>query len=262
MITKQRHNLMLEMIRDKKTVSISQLAKELGISNVTARRDVEFLEKQSKNVIRIRGGAEWKADLPDYSTKDLNDRFQQQYEKNRLEKQQIARKASSLIEQNESVIIDAGSTTFHLAQSLDSQKRITAFLTAVNIAEALEEKENITKVLMGGIFRSRTTTIVSSVLKDSLSTLYADKVFIGVSGVSLEKGFTCHDLLEVEVKRMLARSAREVYWLADSSKINTIASFQVLDLESHHTIITDDKIESSILEQLRQRVNVMIAERR
>ncbi|WP_050179727.1 DeoR/GlpR family DNA-binding transcription regulator [Domibacillus robiginosus] len=261
MITKQRHNLMIEMIKDKKTVSISQLAKELGISSVTARRDVEFLEKQFKNIIRIRGGAEWKADLPEYSTKGLNDRFQQQYEKNKEEKQQIARKASSLIQDYESVIIDAGSTTFHLAQYLDSQKKITAFLTAVNIAEALEEKENITKVLMGGIFRSRTTTIVSSVLKDSLSELYADKVFIGVSGVSLEKGFTCHDLLEVEVKRMLAHSAREVYWLADSSKLDTIASFQVLDLESRHTIITDDKIDSSILEQLKQKVNVIIAER-
>ncbi|PKG24661.1 DeoR/GlpR family DNA-binding transcription regulator [Niallia nealsonii] len=258
MITKKRHDLMLEMIKKSKTVSIMDLANELGISQVTARRDIEHLEKNTNKIAKIRGGAEWKETSSTSSTDYLNTRFYEQYEKNKDKKERIAQKAAVFIQEKDNIIIDAGSTMLHLARFIDNSKKITAFLTAVNIAEELEHKSLVTKILMGGVFRSRTTTMISSMIEQSLSNIYADKVFVGASALSIQHGFSCNDILEADVKKILLKSANEIFWLVDSAKFDNIASFQISEIQANHTIITDDGLDPKLIKEFGKKAKLII----
>lgn len=249
---------MLELIKKSKAVSIMDLANELGISQVTVRRDIEYLEKSTNKIARVRGGAEWKENSSTSSNDYLNKRFYEQYEKNKEKKERIAKKAASLIQEKDNIIIDAGSTMLQLARSINNTKKITAFLTAVNIAEELEHKDLVTKILMGGVFRSRTTTMISSMIEQSLSNIYADKVFIGASALSIQHGFSCNDILEADVKKTLLKSANEVFWLIDSSKFDNSASFQISEIQPQHTIITDDGLDSALIKEFGKKAKLII----
>nr|WP_150960051.1 DeoR/GlpR family DNA-binding transcription regulator [Aneurinibacillus sp. XH2] len=261
MIPKKRQEVILEMLKQQKTVSVSEIVQHLRISEMTARRDLEYLESHVHSVVRIRGGAQWMGDSLEVSNTYLNDRFHKQHSRNTEQKTAIGQLAASLVEDDETIIIDAGSTAIQLAKHLDGKRRLTAFVTAVNIAEELEDKEGIMKFLVGGVFRSKTTTLVSPFIEQTLTNIYADKVFIGVTGVSLSHGFTCNDFLEADVKRHLTRSGKEIYWLVDSSKLNAIASFQIAGIEGPHTIITDSGIDPDMKREIGRRCGVLVAER-
>ncbi|MEH7252804.1 DeoR/GlpR family DNA-binding transcription regulator [Neobacillus niacini] len=266
MITTKRIECLMNFIEDKKMVSIQEIAKRFDISVVTARRDVEHLEENTPNIKKVRGGAVWQESKSGVSenngniSKDyLNDRFLKQSKTNQNEKKQIALEASSLLKNGNSILIDAGSTMYEFAKCISPNVTITAFITAMNIAEVLEDMENITKIVLGGVFRSKTTTMVSSMMEQMISSIYVDKLFIAATGLSFTHGFTCNDILEADVKKTLLKSAKEVYWLVDSSKVGKISSFQISSFNSSHTIITDDKIQPENLRELEKLINVIIA---
>jgi DeoR/GlpR family transcriptional regulator of sugar metabolism len=256
----------MNFIEDKKMVSIQEIAERFDISVVTARRDVEYLEESTPNIKKVRGGAVWQENESgvnknngNISKEYLNDRFLKQSKTNQNEKKQIALEASSLLINGNSILIDAGSTMYEFAKCISPNVTITAFITAMNIAEVLEDMENITKIVLGGVFRSKTTTMVSSMMEQMISTIYVDKLFIAATGLSFTHGFTCNDILEADVKKTLLKSAKEVYWLVDSSKVGKISSFQISPFNSSHTIITDDKIQPENLRELEKLMNVIIA---
>ncbi|WP_180320114.1 DeoR/GlpR family DNA-binding transcription regulator [Peribacillus loiseleuriae] len=265
MITSKRHELLLQFIEKNKMVSIHDIVDLFTISSVTARRDVEFLEKNTGNVKKIRAGAVWQDSTSsnegreNASTKYLNNRFIEQSGKQSHEKGMIAKKAATLIQNNESIMMDAGSTIFQLAKCLSPQLSATVFITAMNIAEELEHYEKITKIVLGGVFRSKATTMVSSMMEQLISSVYVDKLFIASTGLSFSHGFTCNDILEADVKKQLLKSAKEVFWLVDSSKIGSISSFQISDFDPTHTIVIDDRIHHEDLEKLKSRMKVIIA---
>jgi DeoR/GlpR family transcriptional regulator of sugar metabolism len=261
MIIKKRHNQILEMIKTHKTLSIAEIAEKLQISEITARRDLEFLDNNTKLLVRIRGGAQWVEDQPEPNTAYLNDRYSERYAKNQQEKTAIGKLAAALIKEDETIIIDAGSSAIQLAKHVDGKKRITAVVTAINVAEELEGKEGVVTVITGGVFRSRTTTLISPFIEQSLMSIYADKVFIGVAGVSMSHGFTDNDLLETDVKKILCSSGREIYWLVDSSKVGLIASFHISKILPNHTIITDYGISPQMKDELGKMCRVLVAER-
>ncbi|RBW68300.1 DeoR/GlpR family DNA-binding transcription regulator [Bacillus taeanensis] len=258
MIPEKRQVAILELLKLKKMVSIEDIVKELNISGMTARRDLNHIEKSSNLIVRVRGGAKLVENSPEANSSYLNDRFQQQYCRHRAEKAAIGKKAASLIEDNETILIDAGSTTFHFARHLDG-KNITAIVTAANIAEELEGREGISTILTGGIFRSRVTTLLNPLSANILTQFYADKVFMGVTGISASHGFMCHDFLEADVKKILLQSGKAVYWLADSSKLNKVSTIQIADWQPHYWLITDDGIDVEIKEELGSKCRLIIA---
>jgi len=262
-ILKKRHDQIIEMLKAKKTVSIEEIVDELQISEITARRDLSFLESNTNLLVRIRGGAQLVEDEDmEKKTSYLNERFSMKMERNPDAKAAIGKLAASLVSEGETIIIDAGTTTIQMARQLPERKNLTVVVSAINIAEELENKEGVLTILTGGVFRSKSTTLLSPFIEQSLMSIYAEKVFIGSSGVSLTHGVTDEDILETEVKKILLKSGKEIYWLIDSSKINAIGSFQISKLEEHHTIITDDGISPEAKAQFEARCRIMIAERR
>lgn len=265
LLAKTRHEMILQMLKEQKNLSITEVAEKLNVSEITARRDLEFLESTTKMLVRIRGGAQLAEpdleDLRETKTTYLNERFMQRISKNMDLKSSIGKLAASLVREDETIVIDAGSTTLQLAKHLPDDTRMTAIVTAINIAEELENKSKITKVLTGGVYRSRTTTLLSPFIEESLTSIYADRVFIGVSGVSLTHGVTDNDILEKDVKKVLLKSGREIYWLADSSKLDNIGTFLVSPLLESHTVITDSGITDEMRRKLESKCRVLVAEK-
>ncbi|MEH7419094.1 DeoR/GlpR family DNA-binding transcription regulator [Neobacillus drentensis] len=265
MIISKRIETLMNFIEEKKMVSIQEIADKLKISVVTARRDVEYLEETTSNIKKVRGGAIWAENEKDSEengniSKDyLNNRFLKQSVINQEGKKSIALKAASLLRNGDSILLDAGSTLYEFAKSISTNLTITAFITAMNIAEVLEDRENVTKIVLGGVFRSKTTTMVSSMMEQLISSIHVNKLYIAATGLSYTHGFTCNDILEADVKKKLLKSAHEVYWLVDSSKIGKISSFQISPFDSSHTIIIDDKIRPDDQRELEKLMNVIIA---
>jgi DeoR/GlpR family transcriptional regulator of sugar metabolism len=163
------------------------------------------------------------------------------------------------VKDDETILIDAGSTTLVLAQHLQGKRGLTAIVTTVNIAEELEGREGITTILSGGIFRSKTTTLVNPIMDRMLMQIHADKVFIGVTAVSLTKGFSGNDFLESEVKRQLLNSGKQIYWLVDSTKINSLSTIHISPFIQDHCIIVDDGIHPESRVQLEKQCKLLIA---
>jgi len=256
----ERQQEILELLKQKQVVTIPELAAELQVSEITVRRDLEQLDSNNQ-IIRIRGGAKWlDHEKVEKDTNFLNRRFNNQALVQQQEKQAIGKLAASIVNDDETILIDAGSTALQIAKHLKDKRGVTALVTAVNIAEELEGRQGVTTIITGGVFRSRTTTLVNPIMDRMLTQIYADKVFLGATAVSLTNGISGNDFLESEVKRQLMLSGKQIYWVVDSSKIDTMSTIQITPIRKDHTIITDSKLSAELQAELRKQCNLLVAD--
>ena len=211
--TQARRERILALLRRNGQVRVAELAKALGVSQVTVRADLEALERQGL-LKRLRGGAvPWEArrfELPLEVTKAVHAR----------EKEAIGKRAAALVKDGDVVILDVGSTTTEMAKALSpTLKDVVVITSALNIALLLEGHPGITVIVTGGRLRPLQHSLVNPFGTLLLEELNADKAFLGCNGVHPERGFTNTNLEEAEIKKVMVRAAREVYFLADHSKL-------------------------------------------
>ncbi|MEZ0348639.1 MAG: DeoR/GlpR family DNA-binding transcription regulator [Thermus sp.] len=241
-----RRAKILEVLKEKGQVRVAELAKLLGVSQVTVRADLDALERNGR-LRRLRGGAVlWetrRAELPLEVTRTLHAR----------EKEAIGRKSASLVKDGDVILLDVGSTTTEMAKALSPNLRDVVVITsALNIALLLEGHPGITVIVTGGKLRPLQHSLVNPFGTLLLEELNADKAFLGCNGVHPERGFTNTNLEEAEVKKAMVRAAREVYFLADHSKLLQVAAARIAPLEAATLLITDRKAGTEALETLRQ----------
>ncbi|MCL6531432.1 MAG: DeoR/GlpR family DNA-binding transcription regulator [Meiothermus ruber] len=242
-----RHQDILEMLRRDGRVEVRKLAQHFGVSTVTIRTDLEYLEQQGV-LRRTRGGAvpaeAKRFELPLEETRQVHAR----------EKESIGSYAASLVRDGETIIVDVGSTTTELAKALPpSLKNVVVITSALNIALLLESHPGVTVIVTGGTLRPLQHSLVNPYGTLLLREINADKAFIGCNGVHPDKGFTNTNLQEAEIKRAMIEAAREIIVLADHSKLMQIAAARIGPLEIANRLVTDRKAKKEDLELLRQR---------
>jgi len=242
--TQARRERILALLRQNGQVRVAELAKALGVSQVTVRADLEALERQGL-LKRLRGGAvPWEArrfELPLEVTKAVHAR----------EKEAIGKRAAALVKDGDVVILDVGSTTTEMAKALSpTLKDVVVITSALNIALLLEGHPGITVIVTGGRLRPLQHSLVNPFGTLLLEELNADKAFLGCNGVHPERGFTNTNLEEAEVKKAMVRAAREVYFLADHSKLLQVATAKITPLSAARALITDRKAPKEALEAL------------
>lgn len=240
-----RHEFIQNALRTNGSVKIRELTDHFGVSAVTIREDLKYLEK--RNLLRrTRGGA--------VSTKPNSIEMPLEYTSKRMhaEKVAIGKRAAALIENGQAVIIDVGSTTTQLARALSFELAgVTAITNGLNIALSLESIPGLTVVVTGGTLRPLQHSLVSPMGTVLLQRLNADIAFIGCNGVHTEKGITNTNIAEAEIKQIMIASASYVVILADSSKLGTVASASVAGIEAADLLITDAGADPQILGELR-----------
>lgn len=233
MLTEERFAIILDTVNKKKSVHLNELCDLLEISVSTARRDINVLAEMGK-LIKVHGGA---------VAIDMNDNYlsteKSVAEKALLfpkEKTAIAKFAASLIEEDDFVFIDAGTTT---AQMLDfvPLKNVSFVTNSFNHAKRLTQR-GFQVFIPGGEIRPDTEAIVGEECVLMLENYNFTKCFMGTNGISVSAGFTTQNIKEARVKTAAINGSRKSYILADHSKFDKI-SFVTFAHINEASIITD-----------------------
>ena len=232
MLTEERLQGIERIVKEKGSASIPELMERMGISESTARRDLTLLDKQGR-LQKVRGGAMIIGDV--YSTKE--DTVLQKKDRNLEEKVEIAKYAASLIEPNDFVYLDAGTTTELMIEYITSRQAV--FVTnAISHAKLLAEK-GCRVYLLGGEFKSQTEAIVGEEAMEMLSKYNFTKGFWGTNGISVSKGYSTPEIKEAMVKKYSMKNCKRCYILADASKFDQLSSVKFADFEQA-TILTTE----------------------
>ena len=162
-----------------------------------------------------------------------------------LRKLSIADEASRLVKPGDVVLIDGGEVTAYLAEALAGKRDITVITNAMAVIEALRSHPDIALIATGGLLRHESQTLTGPTTEIVLRELRADRLFLAVTGVSLDFGLSHTNLAEVTVKQAMIRAAREVILLADHTKFEQESVVQIAPISSVHKVITDNALPAS-----------------
>lgn len=246
MLGEERRQYILNLINKTGSIKAIDIAKMLEVSELTIRRD---LDKLAKNELlkRTHGGA------INILSVGHEMKFDVQKEKYIDEKKRIALAASSLIEEGDVILIEAGTTGYQTALNITNRAKLTIITNSCDIAVLLGKTNPDYKiVLSGGILNTDTRALVGPIADFAFKTTFVDKAFIGISGIDLEKGITAADPIEAQTKKNIIACAKQVIALADHSKIGHIAMNYVAPVHMINTFITDSEADEEFIEKLKE----------
>lgn len=227
-------------LQENGSITVGEIIEAFGVSEATARRDLETLE-QKKLLVRTFGGAvpqTVRTEIPFYEKMDMN----------RDEKKEIADKALSLIRDGDVIGLTGGSTNMLIALRMQQRafKKLTVVTNALNIAVELIGQPNLQLIVTGGISRTQSFELSGPLADASLSQLTIQKSFVGVDGISIERGISTFDELEAQTNRMMMRHSRETYIVADHTKFAGDSIFLISNLDSVSALLTDAQLNPAI----------------
>ena len=231
MLTEQRFEAILELLEWKKSVTVKELTELLDTSESTIRRDLTVLNREGK-LVKVFGGAV--ALDAKYNTKDPE--VEERLQLHRAEKQEIAEYAAGMIEPDDIVFLDAGTTTGCMAQYIP--KGGTLFVTnGISLARELAHA-GCRVILIGGELKRSTEATVGTEAVSQLDKFNFTIGFFGTNGVSEKAGFTTPDVSEATVKNVAMSRCRKKVVLCDSTKFEQISSVTFGSMEDA-VILTD-----------------------
>ncbi len=253
LIPAQRRERIQEFLAIHQIARTADLMNLLETSEATVRRDLEWLEQ--KGILeRTHGGA------------ILNQRiiFEQEYQQRAQhfpeEKKLIGELAASLIEEGDIVFVNSGTTATQVLQHIRRDSRITIFTNNVNAALELGDA-GFHYYLTGGEFQSRSNSLAGRFALDNLNMVFANKVILGVDGVSLKHGCTVPTNQEAEVvRKMIERTKGQVIVVADHSKWGAVSNFPVANISEIDKLVSDDGFGREAMKDLSEHaVEVLLA---
>jgi DeoR/GlpR family transcriptional regulator of sugar metabolism len=235
MLAKQRQAAILDMVKRDGAVRVSSLVHELGVSDMTVRRDLESLAERGL-VAKVHGGAtsvnSHSTDEPGYAAKST---------RQLAEKRAIARRAAQLVKPGSAIALSAGTTTAALAECLTEIADLTILTNSIPAADVLHRagRRDHTVILTGGV-RTPSDALVGPVATAAIGSLHTDLLFLGVHGFDERAGLTTPNLSEAETNRALINAARRLVVLADHTKWETIGISTIAPLDRADILVSDD----------------------
>jgi DeoR/GlpR family transcriptional regulator of sugar metabolism len=235
-LARHRQSLILQAVRSDGSARVSDLTQQLGVSDMTIRRDLEVLARDGL-VEKVHGGAV----LPG-SPASHEPGFEDKLVLERPEKASIAHTAASLVRPGTAIAITAGTTTFALAQGLVDVPGLTIVTNSLRVANLFSSNrgaDGTTIVLTGGM-RTPSDALVGPVADLTIKSLHFDTLFLGCNGIDPEAGLTTPNLAEAETNRTFIKLARRVVVLADHTKWGVVSLASFASLDEVNVLITDD----------------------
>ena len=244
-----RKGEILLLIKERGTASITDIAAQFAVSEMTVRRVLHKLA-DSGLVIRTPGGA---MVAPSGS---MEKSFLERSAKNAAAKDAIGREAAKLVQNGETVVLDSGTTTRYIARYLTSKRDVTVVTTSLAALEELAGSTSVEVRLTGGMYRRSSHDLSGNAVVDTLAGVHADKVFFGAASLSFHKGVMNFD---AEMPRVFLSAGRERILVIDSSKIGTEAVYRLCAVEKCDVVVTDKAIGTADLAKLRKLTSVLVA---
>jgi DeoR family transcriptional regulator, aga operon transcriptional repressor len=235
MLIDERRQHVLDKIKREGRVLVGELSDELGISRVTIRKDLEFLQAQGL-IQRSHGGA-----IAAQSGALFDPSLLEKQKLHRKEKECIANAAVKLVEEGQCVILDSGTTTTAIARALRKFHHLTIITNAVNIAAELSNTD-FEVILTGGTLRKNSFSLVGPLAEEFLEEMHADVLFLGVDGFDPEIGLTTPNILESRVNRAMVNAAQTVVAVCDSTKFGKHSLALIVPPQRISVVITDQNL--------------------
>lgn len=244
----QRVKEITNLLKWRNAVSIKELAAKLGVSEMTVRRDLDMLAGDGIIEI-IPGGAIFKSPHP--SSENEKYFISREETVNTVEKIKIGQRASLMIEPNDTIIIDLGSTTENIAKFMREDVPVTTLCFAINVLVELHRKRNCRIIFAGGYYHEETMMFESPEGIALVSRTRADKVFVSAAGVHSDLGITSIYQYELEMKKAIMASAKSRILVVDSSKFGKTKNAYFADLTDFDIIVTDAGVPGDYAKAIR-----------
>lgn len=245
-LLEERHQYILDQLEKEKKVLVASLAQDLGVAPETIRRDLDALENDRK-LRRVHGGA------VKYHQTNNEPHFVKKMNLHAAAKAAIGKKAAAFIQDGDTIMIDVGTTTIHLASSILGVKGITVVTNSLAVAEELnnrlENQEFDGKIIiLGGLTNPSQKSIIGAMTCNMLEAFRFDKCFLSCGGVTTDY-VSDYDFEECMVSAKMIERSNQVFLLADSSKIDNESFYKMCPLTTVDYIISDKEIPSAWRQQ-------------
>ncbi len=247
----ERQHRIGEFLQNVEFASLEEISKQVGASLSTVRRDLTLLEAGGA-IRRTHGGARVVSPRTDEFTFSARDTRQL------AEKEAIGRACAELIQPSQSVIIDAGTTVYHVARYLES-KQPQIVTNSLPVANLFASANRLEVVVSGGVIYPRLGVLVGPMAVDAFSRMHADVAVMSAGGLSMEGITNSHGLL-IDIQRAMIKAAQRVIFCFDHTKFGRKSVSPLCDLDCVDTIVTDDAAPSELVESLRAKgIEVVVA---
>ena len=226
-----RQDQILELLQNFRHITVTELTGRLGVSNVTIRKDLTQLENMGL-VLRNHGGvrlAQSVSSMPFVSVRKME---------NMEAKERIAEQALKLVQDGDSICIDAGSTNTILAEKL-VKRSLRIVTNSLEIVNTMKDSDSVALTVLGGIYRQEAGSFIGPVTEAAVSQMQFDLAFVGASGISSDGSFLTGNSIEGAVKRTILKAAKRRVILADSSKYDAQAFARFADYSLVDILISD-----------------------
>ena len=254
-LARRRRELIAAHVQRHGSVRVSELTTELGVSDMTIRRDLDALTQQGL-LTKVHGGATLAGDRP---ATTLEPGFVVKSSEQTAEKEAIAAAAAASVRPGTAIGLTAGTTTWHLATCLVDVADLVVITNSIRILETLlaHDRPHRNVMLIGGI-RTPSDALVGPLAVQALEALHLDQVFLGVHGMSERAGYTTPNLLEADTNRAFVEASQRLVVVADHSKWNTVGLASIAPLGAADTVITDEGLDPAAIERLRAHVDEVV----
>lgn len=232
MLAIERKNEILAILQKEQRVLVSELSQKYDVTDETIRRDLEKLESEGF-VKRTYGGAV----LNKNTSMDLPLRIREK--NNRREKQIIARLVAREIEEGDSIMLDASSTSLMIAKELKEMNKLTVVTNSVEVLIELAGHEGIRVISTGGTLRDSSLSLVGTAAQKALGGYNVDKAIISCKGLDMQKGATDSSEMEADMKNTMRSCAKRTILALDSSKFDHVSFVRFMELQKGDMVVTD-----------------------
>lgn len=244
MTTHIRRQSLLDSLHKQSGLRVPELAQILDVSEGTVRNDLSALEREGK-LKRVHGGA-----ILNDQDQFKNNSFLLRFQKNAVAKLAIARDAAGLVKDGDSILLDASSTAYYLAQVLVDRRKLRVMTNGFEVARELAQNPSNTVMLIGGVVNNDSYSVTGLLSEQIIAEMHIEKAFFSCSGFSLERGMTEVHFAEAQLKRKAIESSRQVIALIDSTKFgrDDLTPFARPSQITH--LISDSKLLPEWIEKL------------
>ena len=244
MLAQERQKRILDKLFSQRTIKISDIAEEFGVSNLTARRDLDALQEQDL-VRRVYGGA-----ILTTASENASAFLSPQKEhESKTEKEAIGKLAASLIEDGDTVYFGTGTTCLEIAKNVRQMSDLTIITSSLSIINELANSKNTIYVL-GGILDTYEWKIIGSSTLEMLDRFCPDKAFISCDGITLEHGVTAYHQYGAVSGSLIVKNSAKSFLAAKSRKFGLNALNKVCPLSDLYAVITDDRLPQEQREEM------------
>jgi DeoR/GlpR family transcriptional regulator of sugar metabolism len=244
--TYERRQSLLGVLRKQPGLRVPELAKALDVSEGTVRNDLNALEEEGR-LKRVHGGA-----VLDDQDQFQNNSFVRRYKQNVAAKLVIAREAAALVNDGDSILLDASSTAYYLARALSERKKLRVMTNGFEVARELAQNSSNSVILIGGVVNNDSSSVTGLLSEKIIAEMHIEKAFFSCSGFSLERGMTEVHFAEAQLKRKAIESSRQVIALVDSTKFGKEDLTPFAGSDQIAFLISDSKLSPEWIEKLKK----------